>query len=422
LPRRIEEDWKDFRDVFGGRIRKALKKFISTGNIFRTRGDGKKIRISIPRIEIPHIVFGDNPEGGGVGRGKGDKGKVIGKDDEKGKGNQAGDESADSIQISLDLEEVFKFMQDELKLPDLKPKPNQVYEEVKIKYNDISMTGPESLRHNRRTMLQALKRMAASGEIDKLHMIPGFADPVRLITPINSDRRYRQYKEIKIPSSNALIVYARDGSGSMDQYKCDIVSDMAWWIDLWIRRYYKRVESRYIWHDTVAKIVDQHEFYHERYGGGTVCTSALKKTLELIKSDGPFPPVKWNIYVLYFTDGENFGNDNELFNKIIASEFPPDSVNMVGITQVLAWNYADSLKATVDKFKHADNVRTTSVGNNDDKVMSNSMANAYYGTPTLSDEERNQQIMRAIIDLLGSPKKKASIDGAMLVETGGGKH
>ena len=34
MPRRIEEDHKDFRDVYSGRIRKALKKFIKNGSIF----------------------------------------------------------------------------------------------------------------------------------------------------------------------------------------------------------------------------------------------------------------------------------------------------------------------------------------------------------------------------------------------------
>ena len=52
-------------------------------------------------------------------------------------------------------------MQDELELPNLKKKPNEIYDEVKIKYNNISLIGPESLRHNRRTLMQTLKRQAA---------------------------------------------------------------------------------------------------------------------------------------------------------------------------------------------------------------------------------------------------------------------
>ena len=125
---------------------------------------------------------------------------------EKARARQDKDIS-DGVTISIDLEDVLKFLQDELELPDLKPKPNQTYDEIKIKYNDISLQGPESLRHNRRTMQQAMKRMAASGELEKLHAIPGMKEPVKMIMPINSDRRYRRYKEIKVPSSNAVNIF-----------------------------------------------------------------------------------------------------------------------------------------------------------------------------------------------------------------------
>jgi uncharacterized sporulation protein YeaH/YhbH (DUF444 family) len=398
LPRRISEDHKDFRDIFAGKIRKELKKFIKNGSIFRLRGDGKKIKITIPKIELPHIVYGETD--GGIGRGKGDPGNVIGKDDDEGDGGQAGEDAQEGILISINMEDVWKFLKEELQLPDLKQKPNQTYEDIRIKYNDISKTGPESLRHNRRTMLQALKRMCASGEINKLHTIPGFSVPVKLITPINSDRRYRQYKEIKVPSSNAVIFFARDGSGSMDDTKCDIVSDMAWWIDLWVRRFYKRVESVYVWHDVQAEEVDQNKFYKYRYGGGTVCSSALKFILK--QFENRFPPEKWNIYVVYFTDGENFEEDNNVFNKLIADKMSPNIVNMVGIAQIMCWNYGESLRKSVDQFGHAKNVRTTSIGAETEIKIGYSGHNV----PELSEDERNEQIKSSIIDLLGNPQAR----------------
>ena len=299
------------------------------------------------------------------------------------------------------MDDIWKFLKEELQLPDLKQKPNQTYEDVKIKYNDISKTGPESLRHNRRTMLQALKRMCASGEINKLHTIPGFSVPVQLITPINSDRRYRQYKEIKIPSSNAVVFFARDGSGSMDDVKCDIVSDMAWWIDMWIRRFYKRTESIYVWHDVIAEEVDQSKFYKYRYGGGTVCSSALKFIYK--QFENRFPPEKWNIYVIYFTDGENMHEDNDEFNKFISEKFTPNIVNMVGIAQVMSWSYGDSLKEAVDEFSHAKNVRTTSIGPENTPQPEEHHG---YGVAELSEDERNEQIKKGIIDLLGTAKSK----------------
>jgi uncharacterized sporulation protein YeaH/YhbH (DUF444 family) len=406
MPRRIEEDHKDFRDVYSGRIRKALKKFIKNGSIFRTRGDGSKINITIPKIDIPHIVYGNNGEG--IGRGEGGKGDVIGQDDD-GQGQGAGQGHADGITIAVELDDVLKFLQDELQLPDLRPKPNQTYDEVKIKYNSIALQGPESLRHNRRTMQQALKRMAASGELNKTHFIPGYADPVKLITPINSDRRYRRYQEVKVPASNAVIFFARDGSASMDQYKCDIVSDMSWWIDVWIRKFYKRVERCYIWHDTEAFEVDENKFYRYRYGGGTTCSSALKLIDKQLENR--FPPEKWNIYVIYFSDGENWGDDNRTFCKTIEEQFPNDIVNFIGITQILSWSYQGSLKEYVDKnlVGKLGHLRTTSIGPEESPDMTNNTSWGFYGTPQLSEDERNEQVQRAIIDLLGKDEPKITV-------------
>lgn len=390
MPRRIDSDHKDFQDVYGGIRRKELKKFIKNGSIFRNRGKNGKIVVTIPRIDIPHIVYGESGEG--VGRGKGEQGDIIGRDPQKGdgKGNKAGQDAGDGIDVAVDLEEVLQFMQDELDLPDMRPKPSDTYEEVVKKYNNISLVGPESLRHNVRTLKQALKRQCSDGSIHKLHEIPGFAQPVRLITPINSDKRYRQFNEIKIPSNKAVIFFARDGSASMDQYKCDIVSDMSWWIDVWIRRFYEKVERVYVWHDTEAKEVDEKKFYKYRYGGGTTCSTALKLISDMFENR--YDPIKWNIYLFYFTDGENWDGDNEVFCSMINKQFSPNLVNLVGITQILPWKYEDSLKKNVDDKCKSKNIRTTSVGT--------------AGTSPANEEGRDKAIKGAISDLLGRKNNK----------------
>jgi uncharacterized sporulation protein YeaH/YhbH (DUF444 family) len=383
MPRRIDGDHKDFQDVYGGLRRKELKKFIKNGSIFRNRGKNGKVVVTIPKIDIPHIVYGDS--GSGVGRGEGDKGDVIGRDPQKGggKGNNAGQDEAEGIEISVDMDEVLKFMQDELELPDMKPKPSDTYEEVIKKYNNISLVGPESLRHNARTLKEALKRQCSDGSINKLHRIPGFANPIRLITPINSDKRYRQFSEVKLPSSNAVIFFARDGSASMDQKKCDIVSDMSWWIESWINKFYDKVERVYVWHDTVATEVDEKRFYKYRYGGGTTCSSAIKLISKMFENR--FNPSKWNMYLFYFTDGENWDNDNSVFSKTLEAEFGPDVVNLNGVVQVMPWRYEDSLKHYLDANCSAKNLRTVQVGSDG----------------SMSDEDRDRAIRDAIVGLLG---------------------
>lgn len=358
MGRRIDEDHKAFHDVYSGKRRKALQKYINNGKIFPKRGKNGKVNMTIPRIDIPHIVYGDSDQG--VGRGEGNEGDVIGKKDQQGQGkNKAGQDEGEGIEIQVDMEEIWKAFEQELKLPAMKPKPNQTFEDIIIKYNDISLTGPESLRHNRRTLMQAMKRMCSTGDINKMHYIPGFTDPMRLILPINSDKRYRQFREIKQPSNKAVIFFARDGSASMTQDKCDIVSDMAWWIDSWIRRFYDKVERCYIWHDTQAQEVDEKKFYRYRYGGGTTCSSALKLVTK--QFENRFPPNAWNIYLFYFTDGENFDGDNETFCDIMEKQLGPNVVNLIGITQVLG-AYNRSLKEFVDNKEGLKNVKTSLIG------------------------------------------------------------
>lgn len=402
MPRAIEEDHKHFRDVIDGKLRKELQKYIKTNRFVRLRGKNGKATVSIPTIDIPHFVYGEGETG--IGRGPGKKGDIIKRDPQKDDGHEAGEDEGEGILVNVGLEYFLEELQKELKLPNLKPKPTQTFEDIKIKYNDISLTGPESLRHNRRTILQALKRQAAANDLDKLYYIPGSTDPMRIIKPINSDRRYRQYKEIKIPSSNAVVMFGRDGSISMDEEKCDIVSDMAYWIDAWIRRFYEKVERCYFWHDVAAQEVDEEYFYKYRYGGGTQCSSCLK--LMAKQFENRFPPEKWNVYCFYFSDGENQYNDNPVFNESLAKDFPPTVCNLFGITQVLCYNYSNSLKESVDKeSEKLPNVKTTSIGT--EKTVDFSSGD--WSAPKFSEDERNEAIKQALKTLLSEPNVEMGV-------------
>jgi len=398
MPKNIEIDRKHFWDVIGGNLRKALKKFFDTGRFTAKKGKNGHMSIALPRINTPHIIYGDPTTG--IGRGPGKKGDVIDSDKEGEKGNGAGQEEGEGVEVSVPMEYILQFMKDQLCLPDLRPKENDTVDEFDIKYNNISLNGPDSLRHLRRTMLEALRRLCATGEINNLHQLPGLNQPIQLITPIDRDFRFRQWKEIKKPSSNAVIMFGRDGSGSMDDWKCNVVSDMCWWIDVWIRHFYERVERCYFWHDTVAQELDEKKFYSYRYGGGTTCSSCLK--LMANQFIDRFPPEKWNIYVFYFTDGDNYDEDNDVFLNTLKEKFPPNVCNLFGITQIMAYDYKRSLKKFVDdNLENKANYRSVSIG----KEKSIDYSSGSWEPDELSDDERNLAIKKAIIELLG--KKEA---------------
>ncbi len=357
----------------------------------------------IPKIDLPHIVFGRPNEG--VGRGPGKDGDIIGKDPGKGKeGKGTEGDHSEGIEVQVDLEYVLQLLKDELELPDLKPKASQTFEDEKVVYNGISKVGPNALLHKRRTLKETMKRMSAMGGLDKTAVVPGFNQPVRLLLPNNDDRRYRQYNIIRRPTSNAVIFYMRDGSGSMDPFKCDIVSDICWWLDLWIRTFYKKTESVYLWHDTEAKQVSQENFYNLRFGGGTRCSSALRLMKKLIQPKSKYDPMKWNIYAFYFGDGENESNDNGNYVKLLKNDLGPKVVNLFGLTQVLAYNYDNTLKAYVDKQLengklYADHVRTTDIARPEGAGWD------YFQDPS----NRDEAVKRALKDLIGKNSRAGKI-------------
>ena len=101
----------------------------------------------------------------------------------------------------------------------------------------------------------------------------------------------------------------------------EIVRTEAFWIDTWLSSQYKGIETRYIIHDAVAKEVDEHTFYHTRESGGTRISSAYKACARLIEEK--FPPSEWNLYCFQFSDGDNWGEDNEEAFKILGEKLLP---------------------------------------------------------------------------------------------------
>ncbi len=122
-----------------------------------------------------------------------------------------------------------------------------------------------------------------------------------------------------------------DVSGSMTDDQKEIVRTEAFWIDTWLSSQYKGVETRYIIHDAAAKEVDEETFYHTRESGGTRISSAYKVCAELIERQ--FPPTDWNIYCFQFSDGDNWGEDNEKSLELLRDALLPQ-VNLFCYGQV----------------------------------------------------------------------------------------
>ena len=114
--------------------------------------------------------------------------------------------------------------------------------------------------------------------------------------------------------------------GSMTDDQKEIVRIEAFWIDTWLRSQYDGVTTRYIIHDAVAREVDQHTFYHTRESGGTRISSAYQLANKIIDSE--HPPADWNIYVLHFSDGDNWGEDNRQCVSLLKDEIFPRATSL----------------------------------------------------------------------------------------------
>jgi uncharacterized sporulation protein YeaH/YhbH (DUF444 family) len=314
MPKRIDKDHTRFREIVRGRIKKDLKKFVTSGELLGRQGKNI-VSIPLPQIQMPKFRFGENPKGG-VGQGEGENGTPIDKDGD-GEGT-AGDSAGQHIlEVDVPLEELAKILGEELELPKIEPRGKKDLSSPSGRFTGISNVGPESLRHFKRTFKQALRRQIASGLYDP-------DNP--MIIPSREDRRYRSWKARSIPQANAAIIYMMDVSGSMGKEQKEIVRIEAFWIDTWLRHQYKNLEVRYIVHDAVAHLVDQHTFFHLRESGGTKISSALELCMRVISEQ--FPKDQWNIYPFHFSDGDNWSSrDTERCVAILREQLLP-VVNM----------------------------------------------------------------------------------------------
>lgn len=292
---RIDRDLSRFRHIVRGRIKKDLRKYMSHGEMIGRQGK-RYVSIPMPQIDIPQFRYGAK-QSGGVGQGDGNEGDPIARGDgQEGTGEAGSEPGSHVLEVDVTLDELAQILGEQLQLPNIQPRGKKNIISEKDRYSGIRKTGPESLRHFKRTYREALRRQIASGQYDA-------ENPV--VIPIREDMRYRSWKETLLPESNAVIIYMMDVSGSMGIEQKELVRITAFWIETWLRYQYKEIDIRYIVHDAVAREVDQETFYHIREGGGTKISSAYKLCDRMIQER--YPPEEFNIYLFHFSDGDNWG-------------------------------------------------------------------------------------------------------------------
>jgi len=351
----IKQDHARFRKIVRGRIRKNLRKYMSRGEMIGRRGKGT-ITIPIPQIDIPRFRYGSK-ESGGVGQGEGDPGDAIAPGEGTEGSGQAGSEGGEHVlEVEVSLEELAEIMAEELELPRLTDKGSEKLVSTKDRYVGIKRSGPESLRHFKRTYKEALKRQIATGSYD----------PDRpVIIPVKEDRRYRSWRTDEVYEANAVIIYMMDVSGSMGDEQKEVVRMASFWIDTWLKSNYKGLERVFIIHDAVAREVDEDTFFHTRESGGTMISSAYILAQSLI--DERYPPNEWNIYPFHFSDGDNWSaDDTRKCTTIMKQSLMPQS-NVFCYGQVHSpYGSGQFIKDLKEEFEGEDRLITAEIPSRDE--------------------------------------------------------
>ncbi len=352
----IKEDQNRFKDIVKGRVKEDFKKYVSQGEMIGKR-ENEFVKIPLPQIDIPNFRYGPKQQGG-VGQGEGNQGDGVGEPGESSEGQAGNTPGEHMLEVELSLDELADILGEKLELPRILPKGNKNIDSTKTRYSGLAPVGPEGLRHFKTSYKHALKRYVASGTYDP-------EEPI--IVPIRRDFRYRTFKKVVQPQTRAVVIYMMDVSGSMGDEQKEIVRLESFWINTWLKKHYKGLETRFIIHDAAAKEVDEDTFFKTSESGGTLISSAYRLAQQIIETD--YPISEWNIYPFHFSDGDNWsGEDTRLCVKLLREFFMPQ-VNVFCYGQVESKYGSGQFLKDLQKEFPADERIVMSQIENKDKIL-----------------------------------------------------
>tara|TARA_B100000900_G_C20598714_1_gene724564 strand:+ start:175 stop:1347 length:1173 start_codon:yes stop_codon:yes gene_type:complete len=297
------------------KIEKAIKEgihdIVAEESIIGQSGK-KKIKIPVKGIKEYRFVFGKNEGSKGVGSAQGKnikKGQVVKQGNKKGKGkpgegkpgNKKGEEFYD---VEITLDELAKYLFDDLELPDLEKKSSATTHAERIKRKGYRSKGIRPRLSKKETIKNKLKRKLKSkrsGSYD--------AEDHERFPFHEEDLKYKHIEIKTKPITNAVIFFVMDVSGSMTKRKKFLARSFMFLLYQFIRYRYNTVETVFISHTTEANEVSEDDFFKRGSSGGTYISSGLQKVIDV--SSERYNKSSWNIYTFHCSDGENWVEDNK---------------------------------------------------------------------------------------------------------------
>jgi len=134
------------------------------------------------------------------------------------------------------------------------------------------------------------------------------------------DLRYRLSVAKEVPVTHATMIMIMDNSGSMGLKEKTIARKFFWLLYSFLQRQYDEVDMIFISHTESAEELTEDEFFNTHVSGGTVVSSALDLTSEIIESR---LVNKTNIYVAQVSDGDNTDTDNGTCAELLEDDVLP---------------------------------------------------------------------------------------------------
>lgn len=343
-----QEDWslhrKGYQDQLRHQekvkeaIRNSLPDLISEESIILSNGR-EVVKIPIRSMDEYRFRYNTNKNKHlGQGNGRSKVGDVLGKEPDpaqgSGNGQGAGDQPGiDYYEAEVSVDELEAILFSELELPNLKTKEEQQLEIQDIDFKDVRKKGLMGNIDKKRTILEAIRRHARQGR-EKF-----------LIS--NDDLRFKTWEDVVEPQSNAVVLAIMDTSGSMGNFEKYIARTFFFWMVRFLRTKYEKVEIVFIAHHTEAKEVSEEHFFSKGESGGTICSSAYRLALDIIRKR--FPISQYNIYPFHFSDGDNLTSDNEKCVRLVQELM--ELSNMFGYGEINQYNRHSTLMSAYRHIK-----------------------------------------------------------------------
>ena len=295
-------DWLRHNQKVRSAVKESLPELLAGGDLM-TGSNNRTVMVPVKVLEHARFRLLDPGQQTGAGQGKGQPGDVLrpAREDgtEKGQGGTGNGEIRFVVELKVD--EIIDWLWEELKLPELKPKRAATLDEPDYIREGWDKRGARSRLDRRRTLKESVKRRAVQ------------ANGVSIT---NDDLRFRQLVKRATPATNAVVVFALDVSGSMDEAQRRLAKQFFFFALQGIRRQYTKVETVFLAHAAQAWEFDESQFFQASSSGGTVTSCVAKLALEKVRQR--FDPSRYNTYFFYASDGENAAEDRELSRQLLA--------------------------------------------------------------------------------------------------------